>query len=597
MTRSLKFHILTRLILIITIILLVLSTSMVLIIGNILQFSLESRSKDDMQLLSYYIRDAQEDAVQASKVLSIDENVQAFLTRQQSPSISQEITAVRSIMTSIEKRVLLEDYVQSFCIVSNAHRGYWNPSPNNNDFLDWFEENALSGTSIFDFRGFTDDYTFPVTINNSRPVQLVSYVCPVNVLSNSNKTVVGKLIINLNFDQLTTNLKNQPTIFSQFAILNGDKELLYLSGGEEDAFLKDVKSMKETSDIINHNYYISQYLPSTGWYLVSTANVNQSYHFLQFSYILLGILVTVLIILTIIIYLYPLLNKITSQIQGLSNAIDDVRLGNLDTSIQLNGSSELMNISGGFNQMTVSIKEHIRQSLEEQALSQQLSFELLVAKINPHFIYNTLNSIIYLARKNQCDNIIHMTSAFIYLLQDSIHLGHSPLYARCENEAEVIRQYIIIQKYRYADRFQFQLDFQSEIKDYYIPRNILQPLIENSLIHGICTDEKPGNISLTMHRLDSCMEIVIRDDGIGMEQSYADKLLLSPDETESDKRARVRPIGINNIAERLQHLFPHTHTFTIQSQIGKGTIITIHIPLIRNPDTDTEKSKAPSPYL
>jgi len=570
---------------------------MVLIIGNILQFSLESRSKDDMQLLSYYIRDAQEDAVQASKVLSIDENVQAFLTRQQSPSISQEITAVRSIMTSIEKRVLLEDYVQSFCIVSNAHRGYWNPSPNNNDFLDWFEENALSGTSIFDFRGFTDDYTFPVTINNSRPVQLVSYVCPVNVLSNSNKTVVGKLIINLNFDQLTTNLKNQPTIFSQFAILNGDKELLYLSGGEEDAFLKDVKSMKETSDIINHNYYISQYLPSTGWYLVSTANVNQSYHFLQFSYILLGILVTVLIILTIIIYLYPLLNKITSQIQGLSNAIDDVRLGNLDTSIQLNGSSELVNISGGFNQMTVSIKEHIRQSLEEQALSQQLSFELLVAKINPHFIYNTLNSIIYLARKNQCDNIIHMTSAFIYLLQDSIHLGHSPLYARCENEAEVIRQYIIIQKYRYADRFQFQLDFQSEIKDYYIPRNILQPLIENSLIHGICTDEKPGNISLTMHRLDSCMEIVIRDDGIGMDQSYADKLLLSPDETESDKRARVRPIGINNIAERLQHLFPHTHTFTIQSQIGKGTIITIHIPLIRNPDTDTEKSKAPSPYL
>ncbi len=408
---------------------------------------------------------------------------------------------------------------------------------------------------------------------------------------------MGKLIINLNFDQLTTNLKNQPTIFSQFAILNGDKELLYLSGGEEDAFLKDVKSMQETSDIINHNYYISQYLPSTGWYLVSTANVNQSYHFLQFSYILLGILVTVLIILTIIIYLYPLLNKITSQIQGLSNAIDDVRLGNLDTSIQLNGSSELVNISGGFNQMTVSIKEHIRQSLEEQALSQQLSFELLVAKINPHFIYNTLNSIIYLARKNQCDNIIHMTSAFIYLLQDSIHLGHSPLYARCENEAEVIRQYIIIQKYRYADRFQFQLDFQSEIKDYYIPRNILQPLIENSLIHGICTDEKPGNISLTMHRLDSCMEIVIRDDGIGMDQSYADKLLLSPDETESDKRARVRPIGINNIAERLQHLFPHTHTFTIQSQIGKGTIITIHIPLIRNPDTDTEKSKAPSPYL
>ena len=195
------------------------------------------------------------------------------------------------------------------------------------------------------------------------------------------------------------------------------------------------------------------------------------------------------------------------------------------------------------------------------------------------------NSIIYLARKEKCHDIIQMTGAFIYLLQDSIHLGHSPLFARCENEAQVIRQYIIIQQYRYQDRFEFRMDFDKAAEGFYLPRNILQPLVENSLIHGICTDDKPGTITLGIHKLSECLEILVQDNGIGMEQEYADKLLLSPVDSDADRRARVRPIGINNIADRLNYLFPDSHEFQIKSAVGKGTLITIHIPLVDNPDS------------
>ncbi|MCR1840401.1 sensor histidine kinase [Murimonas intestini] len=584
MNHSLKFRILSRMVLSISIIFLVLSVSILFVISDILRFSLESRGKDDMQLLAYYISDAQEDAEQASKILAINENVQQFLIREQKESVSDEVTSVRSMMSSIEKSVLLHDYVQSFCIVSNSHRGYWNTSPNSNDFLEWFEEHALGGSSVMDFRGFTDNYTFPVTINSSQPVQLVSYVCPVTSITRDHQLTIGRLIINLNFDQLIYKLKNQSNIFSQIAILNQDRELLYLSSGDESEFMEAASAITSNSQKIGGNYYISQYLPSTGWYLVTAADMSQSIHFLQGSYVVIGIIIMLFIILCILFCLYPLLNKITAQIGGLSSAIDQVRLGNLDTSVQLTGSSELTNISEGFNLMTVSIREHIRTSIEETERSQKLSFELLVAKINPHFIYNTLNSIIYLARKEQCQDIIQMTGAFIYLLQDSIHLGHSPLYARCENEAEVIRQYIIIQKYRYRDRFQFHLEFQPELKGYYIPRNILQPLVENSLIHGICTDDKPGTITLTMKKQQDLMEIVLLDDGVGMDQEYADKLLLASDDTDADRRARVRPIGINNIAGRLNYLFEGRHDFIIKSQAGAGTKITIHIPLVDDPD-------------
>lgn len=80
-------------------------------------------------------------------------------------------------------------------------------------------------------------------------------------------------------------------------------------------------------------------------------------------------------------------------------------------------------------------------------------------------------------------------------------------------------------------------------------------------------------------------EILVQDNGIGMEQEYADKLLLSPVDSDADRRARVRPIGINNIADRLNYLFPDSHEFQIKSAVGKGTLITIHIPLVDNPDS------------
>ena len=92
------------------------------------------------------------------------------------------------------------------------------------------------------------------------------------------------------------------------------------------------------------------------------------------------------------------------------------------------------------------------ESLKEQ---QKLQFELLLAKINPHFIYNTLNSVIYLARQKKSEDIISLTSAFIHLLQDSIHLGKNRLFEEIANEIEVVTQYIIIQNYRYMGRFSF----------------------------------------------------------------------------------------------------------------------------------------------
>lgn len=584
-THGLKFRILSHLLIITLITFFVLFVSVLSVLLHILTFSLESRGKDDMQLLSYLINEVQEDAIQTSKALSINEEVHSLLLRQSASSVSNDIREVYSLMTAIERNVLLQDYVQSFCIVSPSHHGYLNSSPGSNNFLDWFEETALNGQTVSEFHGFTDNYVFPTTVYSSAPTQLFSYVCSINVAQENHQWTSGNLILNLNFDRLISKLTNQTTLFDQIAILNHNKELLYLSSGEATDFLEDFSSMKSSTEKVGNNYYISQHLPTIGWYLVTATNMSQAYHYLQPSYVMVGIGMMCSVIFVILIFLYPLLNQISLQIQNLSTAIDQVRMGNLDTTISLSGSRELNNISNGFNLMTVSLKEYLRKSIEETNRAQKLSFELLVARINPHFIYNTLNSIIYLARKKEYENIINMTSAFIYLLQDSIHLGHSSLFARFENEIEVIRQYIIIQQYRYKDRFQFHLNFDDHLKGCcYIPRNILQPLVENSLIHGICMDDKSGNITLSLKKSGEYVYITLEDNGVGMEQSYADQLLLSPADTTANYGSKIRPIGINNIADRLRYLFPDRHEFTIHSQPGNGTVITLLLPFVTNPD-------------
>lgn len=584
-SHGLKFRIFSRLMIVVFLILLILSTVMVGVLTSILRSSLEKRGKDDIQFLAYLVNDGLSNAIAAGRTLAIHPEVQELLKQEYNQGVSEDAFTTRAIINNIEKSVLLQDYVQSFCIVSASHQGYWSISPNSDDFLELFEKEVLKGGTVETFRGFTDIYEFPASIHSAKPVRLISYVCPMNVIVSNNVIITANLVINLNFDQLISSVRNQTEFFDQVAILNFDRDLIWLSSGEIGEYEEKFAQMAGTFGRKEGDYYFSYRLFSAGWYLLATTDIYQIYDFMQPSYLLLGGLVIVSVLL-LLWGLYPLLNKMTIQIQDLSGAIDQVRLGNLEVVVDLKESKELKNISDGFNLMTKSIQEHIRRTVEETEKSQRLAFELLLAKINPHFIYNTLNSIIYLARKGQNEEIVKMTGAFIWLLQDSIHLGDSTLYARIENELEVIRQYIIIQKYRYRERFEFVLSCDEGLEDCLIPRNILQPLVENSLIHGICTDDKKGTIRLEMKKEEERLSIILEDDGVGMDQEYAQSLLHSSTGKDADRRARVRPIGINNIAQRLEYLFQDRHAFHIQSSPGAGTRILIYIPLVSCPETE-----------
>lgn len=145
LSHGLKFRIFSRLVIVVSLILLILSMALFVVITSVLRFSLESRGKDDIQFLAYLLNDALSNAIAAGKTLAIHPEVQELLKQEYNRDEPEDAFAIRAIINSIEKSVLLQDYVQSFCIVSASHQGYWSISPNSDDFLEWFEEKSWMG--------------------------------------------------------------------------------------------------------------------------------------------------------------------------------------------------------------------------------------------------------------------------------------------------------------------------------------------------------------------------------------------------------------------------------------------------------------------
>jgi DNA-binding NarL/FixJ family response regulator/anti-sigma regulatory factor (Ser/Thr protein kinase) len=228
-------------------------------------------------------------------------------------------------------------------------------------------------------------------------------------------------------------------------------------------------------------------------------------------------------------------------------------------------------------------RRYMAEALNSLQECQRLQFELLLAKINPHFIYNTLNSIIYLARGKKNHEIIDLTSAFIDLLQDSIHLGQNTPYERLETELDVIDKYVTVQQYQYMGRFLFTRECDPGLQGTFILKNILQPLVENAIFHGIGPKEGAGSIHLRVSRQGETLRVAVSDDGVGMEQGTADRCLRAQRGEAPRGSPKIRHIGLDNIAQRLEFAFPGRHGFSITSSPGVGTTVVITHPVAYEP--------------
>jgi two-component system, sensor histidine kinase YesM len=395
--------------------------------------------------------------------------------------------------------------------------------------------------------------------------------------------IIGQLFINIYLNYFEKNIRLNDKDYDAFFWFNHDETLIYqknsaVRGIQYTKILpKNVSDNQKTLLIERKNgYFIINRSLSNGWILLSFTSNQKLLHRISFIfYFFLGF--TLISLALIIIIVLPIILKITNPITELTKGMRQVAEGNLDMAINISSGDELEAMANGFNRMVVDLKNHISESVEYEKTKRKMEYDILLSQINPHFIYNILNTVIYLARKQQNHDIANLVGSFIRILQDGIKVGGEGLLTTVNQEIEIVNHYVTIQQYRYRERFELIWQVAEELLKNLIPKTLIQPLVENALYHGICPKEGPGKIIVSITKTQNDLVIMVEDDGIGMEQEMIQKLLSG--EQVYEPESKMRSIGIANIRDRIRYLFGENYGVTIKSTVNKGTRVTVTIPL------------------
>lgn len=268
--------------------------------------------------------------------------------------------------------------------------------------------------------------------------------------------------------------------------------------------------------------------------------------------------------------------EITEPVAALNKAMVRFESGEIPDKIEApSASAEMATLVGGFNHMLDNIRSHMDTIVLEQeekktaeVAALQFQLESLQNQINPHFLYNTLNIISFLALDGKRQEIRDFNQALISLLratlsntQDTVSISH---------EVTTLEAYVRIMAYRYPDEFDVHIVTDENILDCQIPKLILQPLVENAMLHGIIASGKKGSIVVVIEDREKWVHITVGDDGVGMDEAQLDSLFLP--------RKGFTGIGLNNVNDRLKLCYGPESGLIVSSEKDMGTLVMFKLP-------------------
>ena len=309
----------------------------------------------------------------------------------------------------------------------------------------------------------------------------------------------------------------------------------------------------------------------TGWTVVDCTSVRE---LLRKSRQAQSVYVLTAIILVIVALLFSrfMARSITLPIQKLRDSMKKVQEGDFSVSdVVVDSKNEIGSLTKSFDVMTHRIHELMEQNVHEQEEKRKSELKALQSQINPHFLYNTLDSIIWMAEGKKNEEVVLMTASLARLLRQSI--SNEDEVVPIANEVEYARGYLTIQKMRYKDKLEFQIEVDSSIL--YIPliKLVLQPIIENAIYHGLKYKESKGLLIVKGFMKDGNAVLQVIDDGVGMDEETLAHIY--------DKHKvnyHSNGVGVYNVQKRLKLYYGEDYGITYTSELGKGTTATITIP-------------------
>lgn len=289
---------------------------------------------------------------------------------------------------------------------------------------------------------------------------------------------------------------------------------------------------------------------------------------------IIGYILIITICITVIvciIFALVISKALNTPLKNIISSMEEMENGNFDVKIEINGNDEFSYVAKQFNSMTSKIKELFQKDHEKQELLRAAEIQNLKSQINPHFISNTLDSIKYLAKIDGNEEIFIMTKSLSSLLKNSFRTSEE--FVTIQACLKSLDDYIAIQKIRFQDKFDVIKDFQPEILDYKIPSLLLQPIVENAMLHGLEPSPHRGLLTIIGYQENKLIFIKIADNGVGMSQKKCEELMQPV-----SKQASSLHIGLQNIHQRIQLYYGTEYGISLNSAPQKGTAVTICLP-------------------
>ncbi|QGQ96046.1 sensor histidine kinase [Paenibacillus psychroresistens] len=402
------------------------------------------------------------------------------------------------------------------------------------------------------------------------------------VVSTETGQTLGFLIVNINedtissiFPAISSSSKGYFIVDQQGIVVSsshnedvlkpaGDNELIqWMHDG--DTVHKEVE-IKGELNLLTQNT-----IEGFDWKLINQIQVSELTHD---TYVNTLVIVGVGVICIGIAFLsvFFLSKLIANPIIKLTRLAKEVKRGNLDVTFKSEASDEVGILASVFDAMIEKVRELLRTIKSEQKKKREYEFNLIQSQIQPHFLYNTIETINMFIRLDMKENALKTTEALVSFYRISLSKGNNII--RIKEEIRLIESYLSIQAFRYVDYMDYTIDIDEEILEYDIPKLTLQPLVENAIYHGLKIKNSKGSLAIRGYRSNNFIIIEVHDNGVGMSASKINEIL----EQSSESNDKIN-FGVSSVSDRIKLFYGDNSGLKIESVQGDFTKITIFLEI------------------
>lgn len=411
------------------------------------------------------------------------------------------------------------------------------------------------------------------------------YICMGrSILSTQNMQPLGYLVIICKNEYLGSKLSIVPDTHSGKVYLVNEENKIMTSSETESigsAFPYEPERLREkefrtiTDPATGEDsYYYMGNAMKNGWTLISTVSIKQFRNSIMLSILQMAGLLIFAVFAAFLITMGAI-RRLLAPTGELLESMSAFGAGRLDSRVDVQGNDEIGRIGAAYNQMADNIQNLMEQVYSLELANKEAEIEFLKMQINPHFLYNSLDTISWLGYTSGNENISQISVSLAKLLRASIKRADM---VTVREEMQTVESYLLIQQYRFEDKIMVDCKVDEEAKECFMPGFLLQPLIENSIIHGLEGQMENGHLNISILRMDEWLYYSVRDDGSGMEQEQLEEL------KRQWKSRKGSSIGLSNVYRRLQLLYGDSCRFQITSAPQMGTQITFRIPVRLRPE-------------